>query len=48
LVTLGLLLPIGLLIACMVFSALYPKRYSQRFAPDWAARQATKEGVQID
>jgi all-trans-retinol 13,14-reductase len=42
LVTLGLLLPIGLLIACIVFSALYPKRYSQRFAPGWAADR--KEG----
>ena len=43
--TLGLLLPISLLIACIVFSAQYPKRYSQRFAPDWAAAQAAKQGL---
>ena len=42
LLTLGLLLPIALLIACIVFSRQYPKRYSQRFAPGWAADR--KEG----
>jgi all-trans-retinol 13,14-reductase len=44
LLTLGLLLPISLLIACIVFSKQYPQRYSQRFAPDWVAAQAAKEG----
>jgi all-trans-retinol 13,14-reductase len=47
LLTLGLLLPISLLIACIVFSMQYPQRYSQRFAPDWVATQAAKEGVPI-
>jgi all-trans-retinol 13,14-reductase len=40
LLTLGLIVPISLLIAAIVFGAQYPKRYAQRFAPDWAARQA--------
>jgi hypothetical protein len=40
----GPLLPISLLIACIVFSTQYPQRYFQRFAPDWVAAQAAKEG----
>jgi len=44
LLTLGLLLPISLLIVCIVFSTQSPQRYSQRFAADWVAPQAAKEG----
>jgi all-trans-retinol 13,14-reductase len=44
LLVLGLVVPISLLIAGMVFSAQYPKRYSQRFAPDWTAAQVAKDG----
>ncbi|HVB81637.1 MAG TPA: hypothetical protein VNE82_17025 [Candidatus Binataceae bacterium] len=40
--TIGLLLPMALMIACMVFSARYPKRYALRFAPEWAAAQAAR------
>jgi hypothetical protein len=39
LLSLGLVVPISLLIAGMVFSAQYPKRYSHRFAPGWTAAQ---------
>ncbi len=45
LLTLGLLLPISLLIACIVFSTQYPQRYSQRFAPDWSPRRLQRRGV---
>jgi cation transport ATPase len=38
--TIGVLLPILLLVACLVFSAQYPKSYIKRVAPDWAAAQA--------
>ncbi|MBF6560970.1 MAG: hypothetical protein IVW56_11820 [Candidatus Binataceae bacterium] len=44
LLTLGLLLPLSLLAAAIVFSARYPKGYAQRFAPDWAARQTAGAG----
>jgi all-trans-retinol 13,14-reductase len=37
LLSLGLLLPIFLLSAAIVFSARYPKHFTQRFAPAWAA-----------
>jgi all-trans-retinol 13,14-reductase len=40
LLTFGLLLPISLLIACIVFSKRYPKRYIERAAPEWAATPA--------
>jgi all-trans-retinol 13,14-reductase len=39
LLSLGLIVPMSLLIAAIVFSGQYPKRYSQRFAPDWTAGQ---------
>jgi all-trans-retinol 13,14-reductase len=39
LLSLGLVLPISLLIAGMVFSARYPKRYAQHFASGWTAAQ---------
>jgi all-trans-retinol 13,14-reductase len=38
--TIGVIVPILLLVGCLVFSAQYPKRYIQRYAPDWAAAQA--------
>jgi all-trans-retinol 13,14-reductase len=38
--TIGVLLPVLLLVSCLVFSAQYPKRYIKRVAPDWAAAQA--------
>ena len=44
LLMIGLLLPMSLLIAAMVFSVQYPKHYSQRFAPQWAAAQMAKDG----
>jgi hypothetical protein len=47
LLSLGLLLPIFLLIAAIVFSVRYPKYYTQRFAPDWAAAQMLKPGMQM-
>jgi all-trans-retinol 13,14-reductase len=40
LLTLGILLPISLLVAAIIFSGQYPKRYFQRVAPDWVAAQA--------
>jgi all-trans-retinol 13,14-reductase len=42
LVMLGLLLPMLLLIAALVFSSVYPKWYTDRFAPEWAAAQAAQ------
>ncbi len=48
LLSLGLLLPISLLIAAIVFSARYPKHYTQRFAPDWAAAQTPIAGPATD
>lgn len=48
LLTLGLLLPISLLITAIVFSARYPKHFTQRFAPDWAANQAPHPGHVTD
>lgn len=36
----GLLVPISLLGAAIVFSGKYPNRYFQRVAPDWVAAQA--------
>jgi len=44
LLMLGLLLPLSLLVAAIVFSSRYPKGYAQRFAPDWAARQTAGAG----
>jgi all-trans-retinol 13,14-reductase len=38
--TIGVAVPILLLVGCLVFSAQYPKHYIQRYAPDWAAAQA--------
>ena len=34
LIMLGLIVPIALLIAAIVFSSIYPKRYAERFVPD--------------
>jgi hypothetical protein len=48
LLTIGLVLPMSLLIAAMVFSVQYPKRYSQRFAPQWAAAQTANDGRATD
>jgi all-trans-retinol 13,14-reductase len=42
LVMLGLALPMFLLIAALVFSSVYPKWYTDRFAPEWAAAQAAQ------
>jgi all-trans-retinol 13,14-reductase len=46
--TLGLILPVALLIAAIVFSAQYPKSYARHFAPEWAARQAAEAGSASD
>ncbi len=48
LLTLGLLLPILLLVAAMVFSSHYPKRYLQRIALDWAASPPAMAGTAND
>jgi hypothetical protein len=48
LLTIGLLLPMSLLIAAMVFSVQYPKRFSQRFAPQGAAAQTANDGRATD
>lgn len=37
---LGLIVPLALLIAAIVFSSIYPKIYAARFAPEWSATQA--------
>ena len=39
LLVLGLIIPIALLIAAIVFSTIYPKSYAERFAPEWSAAQ---------
>lgn len=46
--TLGLIVPLALLVAAMVFSARYPKHYSLRFAPDWPLAQGAKAGSAND
>ena len=42
LLLLGLILPMFLLVAAIVFSAIYPKSYTQRFAPEWTAAHVAK------
>jgi hypothetical protein len=37
---LGLIIPLALLVAAIVFSSVYPKAYAQRVAPEWATAQA--------
>jgi len=44
----GLLVPISLLVAAIVFSSKYPNRYFQRVAPEFAAAQAAAAGQAND